>query len=437
MISSKAPKIQLMLVFLLLLNIINMIDRTLLASFGSEIIEDLNLTDSQFGLLTGLVFVFFYSVMGLFMGALADRFHRPRLIAIGLVIWSGLTLLSGMAKNFLQIGLARLFIGVGESAMTPSAISIISDLFPKEQRGTACGIYYLGVPIGAGASFIIAGVLGPMIGWRNTFILLGAIGLVLALILVFIEDPKRGMMDAGDNVTYGVNATSSNSVKEIISGVFHILKTSPVVFWGVLGAIFLHVPIGAGQFAIVWIERERNFEVGEITALYGLVYIVFGTAGTFFGGLLSDLYQKRYKGGRLRFLAYLMISIIPFTISYRFADSSSILFYSGMAAGIFSISSFYGPAFSTIQDNTSVHFRGVMTGVLLVACNLIGLGFGALITGFLSDLFAHNEVFEPLTKALIISDIISIGAPVCFMIASLSYISDSYNGPDWNESLKK
>ena len=137
MISSKAPKIQLMLVFLLLLNIINMIDRTLLASFGSEIIEDLNLTDSQFGLLTGLVFVFFYSIMGLFMGALADRFHRPRLIAIGLVIWSGLTLLSGMAKNFLQIGLARLFIGVGESAMTPSAISIISDLFSGLQNNSA------------------------------------------------------------------------------------------------------------------------------------------------------------------------------------------------------------------------------------------------------------------------------------------------------------
>ena len=110
-----SKKSHLLLFFLLILNIINMIDRTLLASFGSDIISDLNLTDSQFGLLTGLAFVFFYSLMGLLMGALADRFHRPRLIAFGLVLWSGLTLLSGMAKNFFQISIARLFIGIGES----------------------------------------------------------------------------------------------------------------------------------------------------------------------------------------------------------------------------------------------------------------------------------------------------------------------------------
>lgn len=101
-----------LLVFLLVLNILNMVDRTLITSFGTSIIADLNLSDSQFGLLTGPVFVFFYSIMGLFMGALADRVHRPRLIAAGLVLWSVLTALSGMAKNFMQIGLSRMFIGV-------------------------------------------------------------------------------------------------------------------------------------------------------------------------------------------------------------------------------------------------------------------------------------------------------------------------------------
>ena len=157
------------LVFLLILNILNMVDRTLIVSFGTSIISDLNLSDSQFGLLTGPVFVFFYSIMGLFMGALADRVHRPKLIAAGLVLWSVLTALSGMAKSFIQIGVARLFIGVGESVMAPSAISMIADLFPKANRGTATGIYYLGVPLGAGGSFIVAGILGPMIGWRNCF----------------------------------------------------------------------------------------------------------------------------------------------------------------------------------------------------------------------------------------------------------------------------
>ena len=187
-----------LLLFLLLLNILNMVDRTLITSFGTAIINDLNLSDSQFGLLTGPIFVFFYSIMGLFMGALADRVHRPRLIAAGLMLWSLLTAVSGVAKNFAQIGIARLFIGIGESAMAPSAISMIADLFPKARRGTATGIYYLGVPLGAGGAFIVAGVLGPMIGWRNCFIVLGIFGIALALLLLLIKDPQRGGMEEDD-----------------------------------------------------------------------------------------------------------------------------------------------------------------------------------------------------------------------------------------------
>jgi MFS family permease len=129
------------------------------------------------------------------MGALADRVHRPRLIAAGLVLWSVLTALSGVAKNFMQIGMSRLFIGVGESVMAPSAISMIADLYPNAKRGTVTGIYYLGVPLGAGGSFIVAGVLGPMIGWRTCFFVLGAVGLILALGLLFLKDPKRGAME--------------------------------------------------------------------------------------------------------------------------------------------------------------------------------------------------------------------------------------------------
>jgi MFS family permease len=186
------------LLFLTLLNIINMVDRNLITSFGTDIINDLNLSDFQFGLLTGPIFVVFYSIAGLFMGALADRVHRPRLIAAALVLWSVLTALAGMAKNFTQIGIARLFIGIGESAMTPSALSMLADMFPKAKRGTATGIYYLGVPLGAGASFIVAGILGPMIGWRNCFIVLGAFGMLLVLVLLFLKDPKRGAMEKDD-----------------------------------------------------------------------------------------------------------------------------------------------------------------------------------------------------------------------------------------------
>ena len=409
------------LIFLLVLNILNMVDRTLITSFGTSIIADLNLSDSQFGLLTGPVFVFFYSIMGLFMGALADRVHRPRLIAAGLVLWSVLTALSGLAKNFMQIGMSRLFIGVGESVMAPSAISMIADLYPKAKRGTATGIYYLGVPLGAGGSFIVAGVLGPMIGWRNCFFVLGAVGLILALGLLFLKDPKRGAMEEqGTSVEEAPQAgLMTGNWRRVVSEVVTTVKSTPALAWTMLGAVFLHLPLGAGQFAIVWLERERGFDVGEISATYGLIYIIFGTAGTFLGGILSDWYQARYKGGRVRFLAYLMLCMTPLLISFRFVSPSSSLFYIGMAAGMFSVSSFYGPAFSTVQDLTPVRLRGVMTGLLLVACNLLGLGIGALMTGVLSDVFSANGVFEPLTKALLTADIISAAAPFSFIMASI------------------
>jgi MFS family permease len=416
-----APKATGILLFLLLLNILNMVDRTLITSFGSAIIKDLNLSDSQFGLLTGPIFVFFYSIMGLFMGALADRVHRPRLIAAGLLLWSALTAVSGMAKNFVQIGVARLFIGVGESAMTPSAISMISDLFPKARRGTATGIYYLGVPLGAGGSFIVAGILGPMIGWRNCFFLLGGVGVVLALGLLFLKDLKRGAMeDKEDSMApEQEEALLGGDWRRVISDVLLVVRSTRALAWTMLGAVFLHVPLGAGQFAIVWLERERGFGVGEISATYGLIYIIFGTAGTFLGGILSDWYQSRFKGGRVRFLAYLMLGVAPLLVSFRFVSPSSPLFYIGMAAGMFSVSSFYGPAFSTVQDLTPVRLRGVMTGLLLVACNLLGLGIGAMMTGYLSDVFSAYSIFEPLTKALLTADIVSWAAPASFILASI------------------
>jgi len=410
-----------MLAFLLLLNILNMVDRTLITSFGTAIIEDLNLSDSQFGLLTGPIFVFFYSIMGLFMGALADRVHRPRLIAAGLFLWSALTAASGVAKSFAQIGIARLFVGVGESTMAPSAISMIADLFPKARRGSATGIYYLGVPLGAGGSFIVAGILGPMIGWRNCFLLLGGIGILLAVVLLFVRDPQRGAMDEvavisedEQEVTL-IGSDWRNTVSDIVS----VIKATPALAWTMIGAVFLHIPLGAGQFAIVWLERERGFGVGEISATYGLIYIIFGTAGTLLGGIASDWYQTRFRGGRVRFLAMLMLAMVPLLVSFRFVSPSSAWFYIGMAAGMFSVSSFYGPAFSTVQDLTPARLRGVMTGLLLVACNLLGLGIGAMMTGILSDVFSAYQIAEPLTKALLSADVLSWGAPASFIAASV------------------
>ena len=171
----------------------------LLGSFANFIVPDLGLTNTEFGLLTGLFFIVFYSAMGLFMGALADMVNRTRLIAAGLALWSALTALSGAARGFWTLAAPRMLIGVGESIMTPTSMSLLSDRFPASKLGFASGFYYMGVPIGVGVSLLIAGYLGPAIGWRNCFYLLGGIGLALAAVMLFIkETPRRHMVVRAD-----------------------------------------------------------------------------------------------------------------------------------------------------------------------------------------------------------------------------------------------
>jgi MFS family permease len=408
-----------LLAFLCLLNILNQVDRNLLTSFAPQITSELNLSDSQFGLLTGLIFVFFYAVMGLFMGALADKHSRPKLIAAGLILWSALTAFSGAAKSFAQLAFARLLIGVGESALTPASMSMLSDVFPAKKRGTASAIYYLGVPLGAGASFLIAGILGPVIGWRNCFYILGAFGLFLSIFLLFMKDPERGAMDEQTK-----QPDDSLSLKESIPVIIATLKQKPALFYTMLGAVFLHIPLGSGQFAQLWLVRERGFEAAEIATIYGSMFIFFGTIGILIGGIVSDWYQARFKGGRTRFLAIFTLSITPLLLAYRLISPDSIFFYVGIAAGFVSFTAFYGPAFSTVQDLSPARIRGSMTAVLLLACNLLGIGFGAVLTGVLSDILKASGVSEPLTWSLITGDVIAAMTIVCFFVASIHYEKD-------------
>ncbi len=414
----------LVLGFLMLLNTLNMVDRNLLASFGPQVVTDLNLSDSEFGLLTGIIFVFFYSIMGLVMGLLADRYHRPRLIAVGLVVWSALTAYSGIAKNFLQLAVARVFIGVGESCLAPTSMSLLSDLYPPHKRGLVSAIYYFGPPLGAGGSFIVAGILGPQLGWRNCFLIMGALGLALVLPLLLMKDAPRGAKDTIADNGSDESGSDNDSNSESWRGLFAALKQRPALMITMVGAIFLHVPIGAANFAQLWLVRERGFDASEIATLYGILFIIFGILGALLGGVLGDWYHARYKGGRVRFLAFLMLVMTPLLLGYRLVDPSSSFFYIGMCAGFFLMSAFYGPAFSTIQDLSPVRMRARMTAILLIACNLIGLGLGAFMTGLVSDMLQSAAVESSLTWSLLTMDLISLLAIPSFAWASL-YIARS------------
>ena len=279
----------------------------------------------------------------------------------------------------------------------------------------AAGLYYLGLPLGAGASFIVAGLFGPQLGWRNCFYILGALGVILTPILFFFaRDPQRGRFDKTAEM-----APNSTGVLDSMRQVWALARKSPALAWAMIGAVFMHLPIGSAQFVQLWLVRERGFEASEIAITYGILFIIFGTIGAFIGGFASDWYLRRYKGGRLRFLALFMLIITPLMVSYRFVSPDSPLFYIGMCTGFVSFLAFYGPVFSTVQDLTPANLRGSSAAILLLMCNMLGLGFGAAITGVLSDLYSQNGVQEPLTLALLSIDLFGVLTLASFSIGSI------------------
>ncbi|MGI9325365.1 MAG: MFS transporter, partial [Pseudomonadales bacterium] len=180
------------LLFLTVINVLNVLDRQLIASMANWIKPELDLTNTQFGLLTGLIFILFYAVAGVFMGVLADRVNRTRLIAFGLAVWSALTAISGMAKGFVSLAIPRLFIGIGESIMTPTSMSLLSDRFPAKNLGFAAGTYYMAGPIGISLSLLVVAYLEPLVGWRGCFYVLGGLGVGLSIVMYFMrETPRR------------------------------------------------------------------------------------------------------------------------------------------------------------------------------------------------------------------------------------------------------
>ncbi len=398
--------------FLIILNIMNFVDRQLLASFANFIIPDLGLTNTQFGLLTGFGFLFFYSIMGLFMGFLADRFDRPKLIAFGVALWSILTSVSGLAKNFVGLLIPRMFIGVGESILTPTSLSILGDRFPKERMGFISGAYYLGIPIGAGLSLIIAGYLGPLIGWRMCFYILGGIGIFFALIMFFIKDtPRKNIIETNQKVKF------KSVAKELIKA----LKKSPALTLCIYGGVVFHFVLGAAVYDQVWYVKERGFDRAEIAQYTGYIIVVFGILGNLIGGIGSDWFTNKYKLGRPMFLFWFMIFLLPINIAGRLVMPDNIIFWISMAIGSMQLGAMYGPTFSTVQELAPPHLKATVIAFFILNLNMIGMFLGTTGAGVIIDILINNGVEFPYTKTLLSFTILSGFSIPLFWFAGIKY----------------
>ena len=410
------------LMFLTLLNVMNFVDRQLLASFANWIVPDLGLTNTQFGLLTGLIFIFFYSVAGVFMGVLADRVNRTRLIAAGLALWSALTALSGMAKGFVSLAIPRLFIGVGESIMTPTAMSLLADRFPSSRLGFASGVYYMGVPIGVAASLFVVAYLEPLLGWRGCFYALGGVGLVLALIMFFMkETPRRHEVEAQAKQTAAIERPA---VKEMLATLVRAFKSSPALLMTVLGGVAFHFILGAATFEQLWFVQERGFDRTEIAELSGWLAFAGGIAGNLFGGVGGDVFLRKTGMGRPMFLFWIMLILTPISLYYRVVDPSSLFFLFGIFIGYFQLGCFYGPTFATVQELVPPQIRGTVVACYILSLNFFGLGLGVTGGGIMVDWMIAEGIAEPYTMTLLAFTALSLVAIPLFFLAGRRFERD-------------
>ena len=410
--------------FLTFLNIMNFVDRQLLASFANFIVPDLGLSNTQFGLLTGLVFLTFYSAAGLFMGFLADTVNRTRLIAVGLAVWSLLTAASGAAKGFASLALPRMFIGIGESIMTPTAMSLLADRFPAEKLGFASGVYYMGVPMGVGASLLVVGYLGPAIGWRNCFYLLGCVGLLLAVVMWFIrETPRRHLITE----SVATPPVPQLSFKQTMTELARALRASPALVMTITGGVAFHFILGAATFDQLWYVNERGFERAEIAQITGWIGICAGMAGNLFGGLGGDWFLRKTGIGRPMFLFWIMLILAPINVAYRLVEPDSIWFWVGVAVGFFQLGCFYGPTFSTVQELVPPQIRATVVALYILLLNMAGVAIGVSAAGIYVDYLIVQGDTEPYTTALLYFTMISFLAIPLFYAAGRRFDVDRAN----------
>ena len=394
---------------------INFVDRQFISSFAPFLKSDLGLSDTEIGLLTGIVFIFFYTVAGLFVGTLADRYNRTKIIGIGVILWSAFTAISGFAKNFFTLAAPRLFIGVGESTITPTTMSILSDRYEQKRLGFAAGFYYLGVPVGVGISLLIAGYLEPMIGWRGCFYLLGVIGLLLGFLMLFVKDSPR------KNIS---NKPESKTFFEIISLLYKALSTSKSLVLTIIAGTLYHIVLGAAQFEVIWAVADKGFNPNTFGQINGWIFVVFGVLGSLFGGIASDWTLKTYNLPRTWFLLILTILLIPLAFT-RYLETDNILFWVGICSSAFSLGCFYGPIFAVIQELVPSSIKGTVVAFNLLCLNLLGIAIGSIVFGIMADYAVAQGYEDPYTNLLVgFSLMFLVLGPPLYYFAGKYYQSD-------------
>lgn len=358
------------------INLMNFYDRQVVGAIGERIKIEWGLSDTQLSALT-TAFVLLYGIVGLPLGHWADTGRRKIILAVGVVIWSIFTGLSGLAANFAMLFVFRLGVGVGEASCAPAANSLLGDLFPAEQRSRAISIFMLGLPLGLGASYVISGIIAKELGWREALYVAAVPGFALGILALGLPEPERGAADrhAGAAATAGSPAVAIRAVLSV-----------PTMWWIIASGALLNLNMYAlGSFLTPYLMRFHELAIDIANHYSGVIYGVGGGLGLMLGGWAADWVGKRRTSGRLELAAAAMLLAAPcLWLALEQPQHATWAFAGLMLPGCLLLYVYYSTVYATIQDVIEPARRGTAMAVYFFVFYLF-TAVGLYAFGWLSD----------------------------------------------------
>lgn len=395
------------------------IDRQIMTLLVGPIREDLAISDTEFSLLIGLAFSLFYSISGIPLAYIADRYNRIAVIMTGIFTWSIMTALCGLAGSYAPLFLARMGVGIGEAALAPAAYSLISDSFPPERRCRAMGVYSMGAYVGAGLALVIGGavisliahappitlpVLGTLKAWQTTFFFVGIPGLLIVLALAFCREPAR----------HGVTAKPS------LPALFAFLRKQSRVFWSItIGAsLFGVAAVGYLMWMPTILIRSFGWTASSAGYVYGVILLLCSTSGSFCGGWIADILTARgYRDATLRTLIGAIIASVPFAIMTPLMGSATGVIVM-LAALSFCFGLVQAMPTAALHLITPNEYRGQITSFYFVFGNIISQGIGPTLIAVIADHGFKDEM--KIGLALVIVNAVMLPLSILILAAGRS-----------------
>jgi predicted MFS family arabinose efflux permease len=373
----------------------NCVDRSFLGLALEDIKADLGLSDTQLGLLTGIAFALFYSLMGIPIARWADRGNRVTIIAATTALWSIVVSLCGLAGSFAQLLAIRVAVAVGEAGCIPPAHSLIADYFPRAERPRAVARYMLGYPLSIVLGYFVAGWLNEVYGWRVTFMLLGVPGVALALwAWLALEEPRN---DPARNASAGEEPASNMNLKEVFTTLWANVTFRHLLLAVSVTSLFSY---GIAQWMPTFFVRSYGLKSGELGTWLAVMWGAGGMIGTYLGGEWASRHAAGNERLQLKVIACVNVGFgIVMALVYVVPSFYWAFFCLGAAiAGGITVN---GPMFATVQTLVPSRLRAISVSLVYLFANLIGLGVGPLAAGALSDALRPAFADESLRYALL------------------------------------